>query len=169
MTKKPAQREVLTKVSNNRSARVIVPLASEPVSLASDPKVVDHDRIDLLDHAEVVVIAVAIVVAIVVSAVVTKVEIEEIAADIRVGNAAVDQRCIQVVQVSVQEEQASVRVDPLIAMDVLEIAVEIEVADQVRAADSLAIAREDQANDRVDQVFAVVAMTSAVVVVAMIA
>jgi hypothetical protein len=148
---------------------VIVPLASEPVSLASDLKAVVHDRIDLLDHAEVVVIAVAIAEEIVVSAVVTKVEIEEIEADIRAENAVVGQRCIQVVQANDQEVRASVPVDPLIAMDVLEIAAVIAVADQVRAADNSAIVREDQEIDRVDQAFVVVVMTSAVVDVAMIA
>lgn len=167
--KKPAQMQVLTKASNNPVARATVPLASEPVSLASDPKVVDHDRLDLLDHAEVVVIAVAIVEEIVVSAVVTKVEIEEIAADIRVENAVVGQRCIQVDQVSVQEEQASVQIDRLIVMDVPVIAEEIVVADQDRAADNSVIAREDRANDRVDRAFAVDAMTSEVVDAAMIA
>ena len=161
MTKKRAPREVLTKVSNNLVARVIVPLASEPVSLASDPKAVDHDRVDHQDHVEVVVSAV--------SAAVTKVVIAEIAADIKAANAVVGQRCIQVAQVSVQVEQANAPVDRLTVMDVPVIAVVIAVADQVRAADNSAIAREDQANDRVDQVFAVVATTSAVVVVAMIA
>ena len=144
-------------------------MASEPVSLASDPKVVDHDRVDLQVHVEVVVSAVAIVEEIVVSAVVTKVVIAEIAADIKAANAVVGQRCIQVAQVSVQVEQANAPVDRLTVMDVPVIAVVIAVADQVRAADNSAIARKDQANDRVDQVFAVVATTSAVVVVAMIA
>lgn len=166
MTKKRAQMLGLTKVSNNPVARVTVPLANVQVSLASDPRADDHDRGGLLDHAVVVVSAVVIVA----SEVVTKVEvIAEIEADIRVENAVAAQQCTQVGQTNDQEVRASVRVDPLIVMGVLEIAMEIAVDDLVRAADSLAIAREDQANDRVDQAFAVVAMTSAAVDVAMIA
>lgn len=170
MTKKRAQMLGLTKVSNNPVARVTVPLANVPVSLASDPRADDHDRGGLLDRAVVVVSAVVIVEVIVASEVVTKVEvIAEIEADIRVENAVAAQQCTQVGQTNDQGVRASVRVDPLIVMGVLEIAMEIAVDDLVRAADSLAIAREDQANDPVDQAFAVVAMTSAAVDVAMIA